>query len=126
MTDDKYYTISVNFSDGTEEPEFDMNYSDKCDCVMCTMIMQSTWVSVKDRLPEEGLKVLAYDCEDDIESIKIDYVVSFGTNEWVWACRLVDDYAQVTHWMPLPKPPKLDDYTSPPPLDSYPAKIKIL
>ena len=56
--------------------------------------MMSEWISVKDRLPEEGLANIkcggwcwweGYDCDND-EEIRVD----------------------VTHWMMLPDPPKED------------------
>ena len=59
------------------------------------------WISVKDRLPkEDGKDVLTYRGEDElcIELYAQGYGFSF------------DDMFQsdVTHWMPLPEPPKED------------------
>ena len=53
---------------------------------------QRRWIPVTDRLPEIGIVVLVYS-EDD--GICVDYYGgdSFG-------------YYDVTHWMPLPEPPK--------------------
>ena len=50
------------------------------------------WIPVKERLPDIGIEVLVYS-EDD--GICVDYYDgdSFG-------------YYGVTHWMPLPEPPK--------------------
>ena len=50
------------------------------------------WIPVTERLPDIGIEVLVYS-EDD--GICVDYYVgdSFG-------------YFDVTHWMPLPEPPK--------------------
>lgn len=60
------------------------------------------WISVKDRLPEEGQKVIVFDNEYktvdtyEFEDSKFLYRDSYHT----------DDYTNfVTHWMPLPKPP---------------------
>ena len=50
------------------------------------------WISVKDRLPDVGKFVLIY---NEINGVCLDYHdgVTFG-------------YYDVTHWMPLPEPPK--------------------
>ena len=50
------------------------------------------WISVNDRLPEAGKFVLIY---NEINGVCLDYHdgATFG-------------YYDVTHWMPLPNPPK--------------------
>ena len=56
------------------------------------------WVCVKDILPEEDTEVLAYD----------------GKNVWLawlngdntWCSDICNHGNNITHWMPLPKPPK--------------------
>ena len=66
---------------------------------------QTTWISVKDRLPETGTEVLVTDglhtmvtwCEDTIDGIK--WVDNYYTYVNV-------RFREVTHWMPLPEPPK--------------------
>lgn len=64
-----------------------------------------TWIKCSDRLPEEGLPVLTFDPKDEL---RVDYVLLFpdGEEPYIWACKLVTDWARVTHWMPLPEPPK--------------------
>ena len=60
------------------------------------------WISVKDRLPRNWVKVLGCqaNCEDDAP-----FIVYFNPvdNEWrnEAAIRVL-----ITHWMPLPKPPQ--------------------
>lgn len=60
------------------------------------------WVSVKDRLPQAKETVLAYEAAFD--SMSMAYRLP-NTEEWI---DTGDYYAldAVTHWMPLPKPPK--------------------
>ncbi len=58
------------------------------------------WISVKDRLPEEDI-VLTYD-GFTIRSAEILYE---DENEIVWLDGGVC-FSNVTHWMPLPEPPK--------------------
>lgn len=64
------------------------------------------WISVKERLPEEGVLVLTINTVfAEYPEYKADYLVDFG-EEKVWAHRLWDDHHKVSHWMPLPEPPK--------------------
>ena len=86
------------------------------------------WVSVKDRLPEENVAVnIVYvntDPENYCEHIKDKPFTATGVyfrGEWYWWSSVVQDYLAeygvgytdkmdkaiiVTHWMPLPEPPK--------------------
>lgn len=57
------------------------------------------WISVKDRLPEKRKDVLC--CFNGIRKmVEISWMDSTR-------CFLYEDiYGKVTHWMPLPEPPK--------------------
>ena len=69
----------------------------------------SDWISVKDRLPEDHIKILVY------KDNKYTSVAVYWTEQ---ACLDSDYYKDsnpffgdiftgtVTHWMPLPEPPK--------------------
>lgn len=68
------------------------------------------WISVKERLPEEGMRVLTCCIGEKFTEYSIDYIVEFENDtekEFIWACRLENDCASVTHWMPLPQPPQI-------------------
>lgn len=56
------------------------------------------WISVKDRLPEEKQRVI------------VRCAIVGTTVGWIlwgeWMTDLGRGCADVTHWMPLPKPPK--------------------
>ncbi len=54
------------------------------------------WISVKDRLPEKPMKCLVYTKRGEYGGYEITYY-----NEGFYL-----QYANVTHWMPLPQPPK--------------------
>ena len=77
------------------------------------------WISVKDRLPEDsGCYLVVYrDKYNGSISIAFDMYVKCNVGEWwesefacditkqfLWATRLQEQ--EVTHWMPLPEPPK--------------------
>jgi hypothetical protein len=58
------------------------------------------WISVKDRLPEKFVDVLSY-CDHNA-SFQIDCVDEKGK----WYSEYKYSGYTVTHWMPLPQPPK--------------------
>ena len=66
------------------------------------------WISVKDRLPEEGVSVLSYDAE--LKEMRVDHIMISPRDEepYVWVHMLVTDWGNVTHWMPLPGMPDAD------------------
>lgn len=60
----------------------------------------SKWISVKERLPEVEADILAYIGEGS-------FVVCWMTHDGYWQCpAYLMDKDDVTHWMPLPRPPK--------------------
>ena len=58
------------------------------------------WISVKDRLPSEDGEYLTYNA-DDIGSDNFYYCDDFANGRWV-----TDLNGTISHWMPLPSPPK--------------------
>lgn len=61
------------------------------------------WISVDDRLPERGIRVLTYNRD---RTMDIDLVISASAkhSEYWLSARATRD--TVTHWQPLPQPPK--------------------
>jgi len=58
----------------------------------------NSWISVAERLPEEGERVLAWDNDFNESEVAI-YYAHDG-----WGCDAAMSL-NVTHWMPLPAPP---------------------
>jgi hypothetical protein len=68
------------------------------------------WISVKDRLPEENDYFLCY--RTNIyrgKEISLYEVLEFIEKFKVWRGNGYPNTEDVTHWMPLPEPPKDDN-----------------
>lgn len=66
---------------------------------------KAAWVSVRDRLPEKGEYVLVYANAKYIDSEKVCIdKLEDGEKTAVWMH--THGWFEVTHWMPLPEPPK--------------------
>jgi hypothetical protein len=77
------------------------------------------WISVKDRLPDEGLRVLIYAKDGSRKGCATAYQLDGVWWGWIWRDQtephidLNDECFEVphvptryiTHWMPLPEPP---------------------
>ena len=78
------------------------------------MNTQTQWISVKDRLPEPDIAVFG------LQNGRIGIYSRYDDGEfWYWSIAeslylydihdldfVSDDEYEVTHWMPLPEPPK--------------------
>lgn len=71
-----------------------------------------TWVSVKDRLPDFEGAVLCLRKSYAHKDVKYQDILYFDSDEQrfqeMWAEFFVED-GDITHWMPLPQPPKEND-----------------
>ena len=68
----------------------------------CEIEQRSEWISVKDRLPEDDATYLVY----GRNGYGIVFAVYYGDGEWLTCDDLTNITRFVTHWMPLPMPPK--------------------
>jgi hypothetical protein len=79
----------------------------------------SKWISVKDRLPEDGWRILLY-CDVPDEYGKERIGVYLGGKYWEiiggeyytlkdTMKRITRKKIIVTHWMPLPEPPESEE-----------------
>ena len=86
------------------------------DCLLAHGVTVQEWISVKDRLPDETGRYLAVKkriAPDDFGGDRTDIViVRFFVDDGFrmpvhipdWINKKINE--EVTHWMPLPKPPK--------------------
>lgn len=72
---------------------------DAADTIEALEAAQPKWISVKDRLPEEGETVLCY-YESDLIGVCTRLHKIWEDSYGYWES---DD--AITHWMPLPEPP---------------------
>ena len=61
------------------------------------------WISVEERLPEESANYLTYGVFLPL-GVKAMDLCRFNGKGW-----MIDQNVKITHWMPLPEPPKEDD-----------------
>lgn len=60
------------------------------------------WIPVSERLPEANQYVLVFDAK---KNISVDFLTTSGNVEkYFWLCN-----HPVTHWMPLPEPPEVQE-----------------
>lgn len=67
-------------------------------CDLYDEVTQPSWISVEDELPEENVWVLTFD------GSSINLLMLAGNGGWY--DHSVAPHRNVTHWMPLPAPPK--------------------
>ena len=63
------------------------------------------WISVEDQLPEECELVYAIR-EGNVEPGIYKFMAK---DQWEWAPRFIACLDDITHWMPLPQPPRKED-----------------
>lgn len=68
----------------------------------------SEWISVKDKLPDKGDQVLCYGEEpNNIHDDGLPFKTGiYDGKNWISDHFCESSYIEVTHWMPLPEPPK--------------------
>lgn len=72
---------------------------------------ENPWISVRDELPAPETRVLASAIDNDGESIVVitkytHHLYGFGLTGWVDPWQYFSCNYKITHWMPLPEPPK--------------------
>ena len=65
---------------------------------------QPKWISVEERLPDVGEKVMVCGVKNGMQVGTFRMITRYGKNRrWWWKN---DTILEVTHWMPMPEPPK--------------------
>ena len=97
--------LDMPFGNSTEEAE-ERHASDTANYLISNGVTVQEWISVKDRLPVEDGTYLVYTERGSVyashfyteKQFRSDYI-----REENWSQR---GKVKVTHWMPLPEPPK--------------------
>lgn len=67
----------------------------------------SEWISVKDKLPKRYMTVLTWEKALRPElGFEPQYQLAARFSSGEWCQRSGQKYYEITHWMPLPEPPK--------------------
>ena len=66
------------------------------DCLLANGVTVQEWISVDDRLPEQGEEAICIAADGDM---MIGKYTEWG---WMFPCY----FEELTHWMPIPEPPK--------------------
>ena len=89
------------------------NAKNIADHLIANGVTVQEWISVKDRLPEMEANVLMYFAPD--KNMAAGFMCDVDEDRTMW-CAYTDggfytdcDF-EPTHWMPLPEPPKENDY----------------
>ena len=72
---------------------------------------KSPWISVEDDLPCNNPNNIHFGFTNNVlatdgENIFTMYMKRCDVNKWIWCVDNVDLSHSITHWMPIPKPPK--------------------
>lgn len=63
---------------------------------------ETIWTKVEDKLPSADMNVLTYRKDGSME---VDFIIK-GFSEVGWCGTITKDWDIITHWTPLPAPPK--------------------
>ena len=77
----------------------------KADCLLSLGVTVQEWISVKDRLPEAGEDVIVFGYWHEKFQPLMCYLSPHNKDSWFTTIAGQEVYA-VTHWMPMPSPPK--------------------
>jgi Protein of unknown function (DUF551). len=69
-------------------------------CVEIDRLKNGRWISVKERLPENGRRVMVIDKHEN-------QTIAWCEHGRFWPDNLQFSPSMITHWQPLPEPPKL-------------------
>lgn len=64
------------------------------------------WVPVAERLPEPYVDVAVCRCDGVNRTVGVEYVIMRDDLVPAWSKDYISWKTRVTHWMPMPEPPK--------------------
>lgn len=69
------------------------------------------WISIQDKLPEEEREVLLYIEHYSVCGVKCNEIKTgyYENEDWYWNRDVFPYEYEVTHWMPLPPEPEIDN-----------------
>ena len=85
---------------GNVECYFNCHHYDRCEKLYNKGYRKQEWISVYDGMPEQDGKYLVYTDRGRVHTMYYYRTNAFGFEHW-----------SVTHWMPLPEPPKMKGAT---------------
>ena len=98
---EKCATLNIAAADAIEELQAQLMYSNDAAKAIAEKVPK--WIPVTERLPNAGERVLCY-CRANIYE-----VMKMRTDgDWVYDTNHIYMHSFVTHWMPLPEPPKVE------------------
>ena len=98
-----HYTVCEHHADELRAEGYIVDFNNRSDAEkVCEGYKQkSGWISVEDRLPEKEGVYLVHTTYNIIET-EVFYISKHDDISYWW-----DLDGMVTHWMPLPEPPKM-------------------
>ena len=99
----EWYVAFRNKGKGEEKCVLEL--LDVADTIEALEAAQPKWISVKEKLPENDDNYLVFTSDKNVAEIATYY----GDGEWL-THDLTNLTPLVTHWMPLPVPPRSDDH----------------
>ena len=108
---DRYYAEfeKQDICDGSQDKDWLM----RCIKEAPTLTTPSEWISMEDRTPEftgflDHIMVITCDKNGHVmPMVRERILVGYGWMErWLYPWNKIYDGPEITHWMPLPKPPK--------------------
>ena len=98
------------YTEDIAEALYNAGYRKQSEPISCGHEKGGGWISVDERLPEEGVMVLGHIHTKYKSGGEIDSILTMERKGKYWIpfnCSPVNGCSIVAHWMPLPEPPKM-------------------